>query len=440
MTAGLSSGYIRVHVPNKYRKQVRLVGSGHATSAYHSTPSSRRYRPEPVDLQPHTGVPRVLGTHRPGVRLYYLRSVWLGPMRITSEGSEGQRGQRGQAAIQLPIFDDPKPKSTPWATLDERRRGTAFLQLPVRTVLNPPASTGMGFWSLNPYVGCEFGCSYCYARDAHRYQLERAADQIPEASPSLPPWQAFEQRILVKSDAAATLARTLDPTKLAGQTLVIGTATDPYQPAERTFGLTRQILETLLRHRGYCIGIITKSPLVTRDIDILQRLSRQHDVSINISLISTNARLVRRLERRSPIPQARLTALGKLTTAGLNAGIMMAPILPGLTDSRRGLEAMMRSAKAANARYVIGIPLRLDPVSRRRFWPTLQQEFPHLVERYRRCYGPRSYAKRAYVSALIRRVRQLQQQYGFPVQSDRRQRRTSAATQRPSACEQMALL
>ena len=88
----------------------------------------------------------MLGTHRPGVRLHYLRSVWLGPMRITSEGSEGQRGQRGQAAIQLPIFDDPKPKSTPWTTLDERRRGTAFLQLPVRTVLNPPASTGMGFW------------------------------------------------------------------------------------------------------------------------------------------------------------------------------------------------------------------------------------------------------------------------------------------------------
>ena len=399
-------------------------------------------------------MPRVLGTHRPGVRLYYLRSVWVGSMRI-SEGNEGQRGrrgqylgsegggaagQRGQYPIQLPIFDDPKPEPTSWAMLDERRRGTAFLQLPTRTVLNPPASTGMGFWSLNPYVGCEFGCSYCYARDAHRYQLERAADQVPEASPPLPAWQAFEQRILVKSDAAATLAHTLDPAKLAGQTLVIGTATDPYQPAERTFGLTRQILETLLSHRGYSIGIITKSPLVARDIDVLQQLSQRHDVSINISLISANARLVRRLERRSPIPKTRLTALGKLTAAGLNAGIMMAPILPGLTDDRRGLEAMMRSAKAAGARYVIGIPLRLDPVSRRRFWPTLQQEFPHLVERYRRCYGPRSYAKKAYISALIRRVRQLQQQYGFPVQSDRRQRRTTVASQRPGVGEQMALL
>jgi len=318
-------------------------------------------------------------------------------------------------------------------------RGTTFLQLPVRTVLNPPASTGMGFWSLNPYVGCEFGCSYCYARDAHRYQIERAADQAPSASSSLPSWQAFEQRILVKTEAAAALARTLDPTKLAGQTLVIGTATDPYQPAERTFGLTRQILETLVGHRGYSIGVITKSPLITRDIDVLQQLSQSHDVSINVSLISANARLVRRLERRSPVPQARLKALGKLTAAGLNAGIMMAPILPGLTDDRRGMESLMRSAKAAQACYVVGIPLRLDPVSRRRFWPVLQQEFPQLVERYQRCYGPRSYAKRAYISALIRRVRQLQQQYGFPVQADRKQRGT-AATTRPPTCVQMALL
>jgi len=352
-------------------------------------------------------------------------------MRMTEQG-------RG-AARQLPLFSDPDPGPTPWSTLDERNRGATFLQLPVRTVLNPPASTGMGFWSLNPYVGCEFGCSYCYARDTHRYQVERAVDQTPEASSPLPAWQAFEQRILVKTEAAAALSRTLDPTKLAGQTLVIGTATDPYQPAERTFGLTRQILETLVGHRGYNIGLITKSPLITRDIDILQQLSRQHDVSINISLISANARLVRRLERRSPVPQARLKALAKLTAAGLNAGIMMAPILPGLTDDRRDLEAVMRSAKAADARYVVGIPLRLDPVSRRRFWPVLQQEFPHLVERYQRCYGPRRYATRAYISALIRRVRQVQQQYGFPVQADRRQRETPTATQ-PPACVQMALL
>ncbi|MEE8061227.1 MAG: radical SAM protein [Gemmatimonadales bacterium] len=384
--------------------------------------------------------------------MHLLPAVRLGTMRVVSGGSEGSELSADcrpstvhRPGTQLPLFDDFEAvEPAPWETLDERRRGTAFLQIPVRTVLNPPASTGMGFWSLNPYVGCEFGCSYCYARDTHRYQMERAAkDEGRESGAgALPAWQAFEQRIFVKTDAAQILARTLNPAKLAGQSLVIGTSTDPYQPAERTFQLTRQILEALLDHRGYSIGLITKSALVTRDIPIWQQLSERHDVTINISLISTNARLVRRLERRSPIPQARLRALTALTTAGLNAGIMMAPILPGITDDHRGLEAMMRAGQTAGARYVVGIPLRLDPVSRRRFWPVLQQEFPQLVERYRRCYGPRSYARRPYLSALIQRVRQLQQQYGFPVQGDSRRQRQEPhqAARQLDACVQMPLL
>ena len=376
-----------------------------------------------------------------------LRVAGTQPSTEQQEGSGGGLPSLPSAApavSQLPLFDDFAPvESAPWETLDERRRGTAFLQIPVRTVLNPPTSTGMGFWSLNPYVGCEFGCSYCYARDTHRYQMERAAKTAAGESDGdpLPAWQAFEQRIFVKSDAAQTLARTLDPAKLAGQSLVIGTATDPYQPAERTFRLTRQLLETLLTHRGYSIGLITKSPLVTRDISLWQRLSERHDVTINISLISTNAQLVRRLERRSAIPQTRLRALTALTSAGLNAGVMVAPILPGLTDDRRGLEAMMQAGQSAGARYVVGIPLRLDPVSRRRFWPVLQQEYPQLVERYRRCYGPRSHARQPYLSALIKRVRQLQQQYGFPVQGDsRRRRKEPHDTHHLDACAQMPLL
>ena len=352
---------------------------------------------------------------------------------------------------QLPLFDEPDPgiMTSPYPALDRRLRGTTFFDWPARTVLNPPSATGMGFWSLNPYIGCEFGCSYCYARDTHRYQMERAAAKLgteaagttpdvetdPADDPTFPPlpaWQAFERRILVKSGAAATLARTLGssaaagpgrpgrPGGLGGRPLVIGTATDPYQPAERTFRLTRQILEALLHHRGYTIGIITKSALVTRDIPLLQQLNQRHDLSVNISLISADARLVRRLERRSPVPRARLRALANLAAAGLNAGLMIAPILPGLTDDRPGLEALMGAARDAGARFALGIPLRLDPVSRRRFWPLLQQEFPQLVERYRRCYGPRSYARRAYHSALLRRVRLLQRQYGFPVQGDSR--------------------
>ena len=158
--------------------------------------------------------------------------------------------------------------------LDQRSRGTKFIELSVNSVLNTPASTGMGFWSINPYVGCEFGCTYCYARDTHRWAVERAERRYdgkavngsgqtlpPYRLSALPPEEAFEKEILVKTEVAAVLARTLNPARIAGHSLVIGTATDPYQPAERRFRLTRRILEVLRSYHGLSISIITKSPL-----------------------------------------------------------------------------------------------------------------------------------------------------------------------------------
>src|SRR4051812_18076775 len=151
-----------------------------------------------------------------------------------------------------------------------------------RSVLNGPATTGMGFWSINPYVGCAFGCAYCYARYAHRYAAERLAASTvalgepgtDEAEP-LPAWLAFERRILVKRNAAALVRRALRrPAVVAGlrdDGVVIGTATDPYQPAERRFRVTRSVLEVLAEHEGLHVTIITKSPLVTRDLDVLGR-------------------------------------------------------------------------------------------------------------------------------------------------------------------------
>src|SRR5262249_37942860 len=157
----------------------------------------------------------------------------------------------------------------------------------VRRVLNTPATTGMGFWSLNPYVGCEFGCSYCFARKTHEWTMERAsaAGEVAAVPPDQA-WRAFEHEILVKHTAPDVLLRTLDPATLAGAELVIGTATDPYQPAERRFLLTRRLLEALLRFEGLRLGLITKSPLVTRDLDLLTRLSERHELSISISLAS----------------------------------------------------------------------------------------------------------------------------------------------------------
>ncbi len=360
---------------------------------------------------------------------------------------------------QLPLFELP-PTPTPWAVLDQRQRGTSFLKLPARRVLNSSASTGMNFWSINPYVGCEFGCSYCYARDTHRWMEERreggraggreggqaggreggrdnrretgraGSDLLPsdlELTPTDPtilppsrhpafaPWEAFERRILVKTDIARILAQTLDAKKLAGHPLVIGTATDPYQPAERRFQLTRQVLEVLTGYQGLSLGIITKSPLVTRDLDLLVQLASRHDLTVNLSLATVDPALARRLERRSPAPHARLRALHTLTSAGIHAGIMIAPILPGITDSWAALAALMEAAKEAGARYAVGIPLRLGPAARARFLPVLAQEFPELATRYRQRYDNRYTAGRDYTDALARRIRLLQIAHGFPV-------------------------
>ncbi len=236
------------------------------------------------------------------------------------------------------------------------------------------------------------------------------------------PAEAFEHRIFVKADAPAVLLRTLDPAKLAGASLVIGTATDPYQPAERKFKLTRGILEALLGWRGLSLGLITKSPLVTRDLDLLQRLSERHEVSVNISLASLNAPLLRRLERRSPAPHARIRALKTLIDGGIHTGLLIAPILPGITDDRAGLATLMRAAKAAGAKYAVGQPLRLGPAIVPQFMPVLEQEFPDLVERYRQHYGHGNYVSAAYKDALMHRLHQLQREFGFPVAESRRRR------------------
>lgn len=325
-----------------------------------------------------------------------LPSLRLGALRVT--------------ARQLTLLDGMDmavPRALP--VLDERQRGTRFLELPVRSVLNSAASTRMGFWSVNPYVGCEFGCTYCYARDTHRYAAER--NGLP--SEPLPAWEAFERRILVKSGAADVLARTLEPARLGSAPLVIGTATDPYQPAERRFQLTRRILEVLLGHRGLGIEIITKSPLVVRDIDLLQRLAQRNEVTVNVSLATLDRRLARRLELKSPVPAARIRGLARLTAAGVYAGLLAAPILPGITDDRAGLDRLLGAAKEAGARYVVGSALRLGPAARRRFLPVLAHEFPELAERYARHYARREGVSPAYQRALSERIQELRQRYGF---------------------------
>ncbi len=288
--------------------------------------------------------------------------------------------------------------------LGERRRGTQFVRLPIRSVLNSPATTGMDFWSVNPYVGCEFGCSYCYARFAHQYVVERAAETwTPED---------FERRIFVKAGAAEVLALTLKPARVGGRAIVIGTATDPYQPAERTYRITRAVLERLAQYHGLHVGLITKSPLVARDLDVLVRLSERSRLTVHVSLIAVDGPLVRRLEARSPVPEVRLRALEKLVAAGLHAGVMLAPVLPGITDDVAHLDALVRAAKDAGARFVRADPLRLYPAIRRRFLPLVAEQFPHLLERYERGFDSRGIVRREYARALQARLARIRRKYG----------------------------
>jgi DNA repair photolyase len=347
---------------------------------------------------------------------------------------------------QLPLFPA-EPPAAPLPVLDERRRGTACFALAAKTILNAPARTGAAFWSLNPYVGCEFGCTYCYARYAHRYVVERARDAGRLADAELarwrgpPGWEAFERRVFVKQRLRAALEADLARYARAAADgdpppIVIGTATDPYQPAERRFRLTRQALERLARCEGLNIGIITKSPLVTRDLDVLRRLQERNDLTVHISLLSLDPALIRRVEARSPLPHARLRALGRLAAAGVDAGLLIAPVLPGISDGAHELDALFRAARDAGARFVHAGPLRLYAGVRERFLPVLDAAFPHLAARYRRAYAGRYDAPRAYAAALARRIARLQRAYGFPVHPDMASR---DAPRRPPRQARLAL-
>ncbi len=292
-----------------------------------------------------------------------------------------------------------------------------------RSVLNGPETTGMGFWSINPYVGCAFGCAYCYARYAHRWVLDRHATANPEhgdmqsARDTLAPWLAFERRIFVKQNAADVLRRTLrhgsdkHTALLHGDTIVIGTATDPFQPAERRFRVTRSVLEVLAEHAGLSICIITKSPLITRDIDLLTRISRSSTLSVHLSLISTDRDLARRLEPRAPTPEARLRALGRLRDAGIETGINVMPVLPAITDDPDALETLVRAVAERGASYVNACALRLRSSARERYLPFIEQEFPHLAKRYRATYAHDYRVSESYSSALSATMRALCEKY-----------------------------
>jgi DNA repair photolyase len=323
---------------------------------------------------------------------------------------------------QIPLFDDIElglpPDDKQLRTVGEQADIT-YIEGRARTALNDPAATGMSYWSINPYVGCAFGCAYCYARYAHRYKMQRAVD-AGAVTDGLPPWLAFERRIFVKKNLASVLRNSLrhgGPKHrglIEGEWVVIGTATDPYQPAERRYRLTRGVLEVLAEHEKMRVAIITKSPLVTRDADLLARVARSGRVTVHISLITLDRELARRIEPRAPTPEARVRAVERLRAAGVDVGINLMPVLPGITDQTASLDALIARVAQAGATHVNSGTLRLRSDARRRYLPFIETEFPELAARYRSAFATDHEMGDRYRAGLRQVVGRLCAAHGVP--------------------------
>jgi DNA repair photolyase len=260
-------------------------------------------------------------------------------------------------------------------------------------------------WTINPYRGCEFACRYCYARATHAY-----LDHDPKD---------FEKRIYVKRNAAEVLAKTLRPELLLGKSVTIGTATDPYQGAERHFQVTRGILQVLARTPGLSLSITTKSPLVLRDVDVIREIAGHSRIRVNISMTTLGPSLARILEPRAPRPPRRIETIHRLAAAGIDTALFCMPILPGITDRTEDLQALVTAAKEAGARYAFGGTLHLEAPIRPTFLPILRRHFPHLYGHYQDLYAHGRYAPKREQERIDRLFAFVRDRAGFPPTTER---------------------
>ncbi len=268
---------------------------------------------------------------------------------------------------------------------------TVYREEPCRTALN--RVTGMGFrWSLNPYMGCAHRCAFCYVRG-----FERRADR--------PSDERYGTNIRVKVNVVEVLRTELSRRSWRRETVAIGAATDPYQPAEGRYRLTRQCLVALGEARTP-LDLITRGPLIVRDIDVLAEASRRAAVRVSVSIATLDEELSTRLEPGVAPPRQRLRAIRLLTDAGIAAGVAVAPVLPGLTDSARSLAAVMRAARDAGATHSWSNVLNLRSGTREHFLGVLEREGPDELARYQRLYPAdgSGYLRRADAAPIEARV------------------------------------
>jgi DNA repair photolyase len=262
-----------------------------------------------------------------------------------------------------------------------------YREEPCRSALN--RVQGMGFnWSLNPYMGCVHRCTFCYVR-----AFERRADR--------PSDDRYGASIRVKTNVADVLRKELARPSWQGEQVTIGAATDPYQPAEGRYKLTRACLE-VLRDAANPFSIITRGPMIVRDLDVLVEAARRADVSVTFSVPTLDVDIWRTTEPGTAPPHQRLRALKELVDAGIRVGVGMAPILPGLSDTPESMEEVVRAARAAGATGVWANILYLKPGTKEHYLRALERDWPELLPEYERLYGRKAYIDSSEVRAEVR--------------------------------------
>jgi DNA repair photolyase len=293
-----------------------------------------------------------------------------------------------------------------------------YREEPCRSALNRVQGMPFG-WSLNPYMGCAHRCTFCYVR-AFELRADRPSDD------------RYGRSIRVKVNVAEVLRAELSRPSWRRETVAIGAATDPYQPAEGRYRLTRGCLEAL-RDAAGPFSLITRNPMIVRDRDVLVEAASRAEVGIVFSVPTLDEDVWRRTEPGTPPPRKRLQALTELVEAGLAVGVGMAPILPGISDSRDQLEAVVRAAREAGATGIWANLLYLKPGTREHFLRALARDWPDQLVHYERLYRSRAYLPKADADPVRRTVAELRRRYGI---ADRRRVRLRPA----AAAEQLALL
>jgi len=295
--------------------------------------------------------------------------------------------------------DDPPPRLIGIARLAassdllEAKRQVEYLELETRRLIGRGSGRMRSIYTLNPYRGCEFGCKYCYARYAHEFMELR--------DPEL-----FERKIYAKQFRLIEFRAELRRLK-SGDTVWIGTATDPYQPAERRFNLTHRMLEAFADERGLDIGVTTKSDLVARDAALMARIALKNRIRVHLTITTLDEGLARLLEPLAPRPALRLAAVAKLTEAGVPVSVLAHPVMPLINDSEASLDRVCAAAARNGATSFSAAPLFLKPCAQRVFLPFLEQSFPHLVRRYRERFEKSAYLRGHYPEMIAERVEKI---------------------------------